>query len=150
VFSKEITGIDAVFETNAKTVSYEIIDGVATYTGEGKLFDDKYKDLQQVSELADRGLYTTGQDEAPKSFNFTLTPNDKFFKVYKTNGPIIAAVVVFCSVFLTMIVFFVYDYFVRREFDAKQDLLNARRQFMRFVSHEVRTPVSLYFDCDGR
>ena len=37
----------------------------------------------------------------------------------------------------TQKVFLLYDLYVRREFNAKKDLLESRRQFMRFVSHEV-------------
>ena len=132
MFAKEITGIDAVFETDAKTVSYTIVNGEAVYTGEGKLYDSKYKHLQQTIQLADPELYTTGHDMVNKSFVFTLTPNDDFYQVYQTSGPLAAAVVVLCSVFLTMLVFLIYDYFVRREFSAKHHLLDARRQFMRF------------------
>lgn len=35
-----------------------------------------------------------------------------------------------------------YDFYVRRAFLAKDDLLEAKREFMRFVSHEVRTPMN--------
>lgn len=36
----------------------------------------------------------------------------------------------------------VYDFFVRREFSHKSDLLETKRKFMRFVCHEVRTPMN--------
>jgi signal transduction histidine kinase/CheY-like chemotaxis protein len=142
VFSTEITGVDAVFESNARSVSYTIINGKAHYTGEGKLYDRKYEDQQLTIQLADPGLFTTGKDSSPRKFTFTLTPNDDFYDVYSTPGPAIATAVVICSVLLTILVFFLYDFFVRREFHAKQELLEARRQFMRFVSHEVRTPLN--------
>jgi signal transduction histidine kinase len=45
-------------------------------------------------------------------------------------------------VFVTSLIFFVYDFVVRREFSANQELLEAKRKFMRFVSHEVRTPLN--------
>lgn len=45
-------------------------------------------------------------------------------------------------VLATAFLFFLYDYFVRREFGAKRQLLQAKRDFMRFVSHEVRTPLN--------
>jgi len=35
-----------------------------------------------------------------------------------------------------------YDFFVRRDVTAKEELLQTKRRFMRFVSHEVRTPLS--------
>ena len=38
--------------------------------------------------------------------------------------------------------FFLYDRCVRKEFDARKELFDAKRQFVRFVSHEVRTPLN--------
>jgi signal transduction histidine kinase len=43
---------------------------------------------------------------------------------------------------LTSVIFFLYDSCVRREFMIKKDLLESKRRFMRFVSHEVRTPLN--------
>ena len=43
---------------------------------------------------------------------------------------------------LTSALFVAYDYYVRKEFNAKNQLLEAKRRFVRFVSHEVRTPLN--------
>lgn len=43
---------------------------------------------------------------------------------------------------LTSALFIAYDYYVRQEFNAKNQLLEAKRRFVRFVSHEVRTPLN--------
>ena len=45
-------------------------------------------------------------------------------------------------VLMTSMIFLTYDCTVRREFNEKQQLLNAKRMFMRYVSHEVRTPLN--------
>jgi signal transduction histidine kinase len=42
----------------------------------------------------------------------------------------------------TSILFMMYDFFVRQEFHAKQAVIEAKRRFVRFVSHEVRTPLN--------
>ena len=47
-----------------------------------------------------------------------------------------------CIILFTSGAFFLYDAFVRRELLAKKDLLEAKRQFMRFVCHEVRSPLN--------
>ena len=73
---------------------------------------------------------------------FSLYPNEQFFDVYVTDGPTIASVAVMASVLFTILIFVLYDICVRREFNSKEELLTARRQFMRFVSHEVRTPLN--------
>jgi hypothetical protein len=40
------------------------------------------------------------------------------------------------------LLFFLYDFFVRQEFHEKKSVLEAKRKFVRFVSHEVRTPLN--------
>jgi signal transduction histidine kinase len=43
---------------------------------------------------------------------------------------------------VTASVFILYDFFVRRDINVKTELLDAKRKFVRFVSHEVRTPLN--------
>ena len=142
-FSKTVTGIDAVFESDALSVTFKIIEGVPQLVGEGKLYDKKYEAQQVQIQMADPEIFRTEDvTNTTKKFIFSLTPNDDFYEVYETPGPIVAAIVVAASILLTMLVFFLYDLYVRREFNAKKNLLESRRQFMRFVSHEVRTPLN--------
>lgn len=54
----------------------------------------------------------------------------------------IATVGAVCIMIFTSLLFFLYDFYVRREFNAKKHLLEAKRKFVRFVSHEVRTPLN--------
>ncbi len=61
------------------------------------------------------------------------------------NGPPISVVVCIGTVLVmvfTSLLFVGYDYYVRKEFNAKNQLLAAKRRFVRFVSHEVRTPLN--------
>merc|ERR1711935_1192420 len=72
----------------------------------------------------------------------TCYPNDKFIESYRTNDPIEIALAAIGIIAFVSALFFIYDCFVKQEFDAKKDLLEAKRQFVRFVSHEVRTPLN--------
>lgn len=45
-------------------------------------------------------------------------------------------------IIFSALVFFGYDRCVRKEFSARSSLLEAKRKFVRFVSHEVRTPLN--------
>ena len=139
VFSRETRGIDAVFATSGnRSVTFTIVNGEAIFVGEGDHHDTKYDKYRQTVELLDNSLYT---EDSP-GFWFSLSPNGDFEKVYETNNPAIATTVTVCIILLTSFAFFFYDFCVRREFDARKALLDARRQFMRFVSHEVRTPLN--------
>lgn len=78
------------------------------------------------------------------SYRFTLRlyPTEIFMATYRTQNPLWGTViVVFIMAFLTF-VFCLYDWYVRGEFTFKNELLEAKRSFIRFVSHEVRTPLN--------
>ena len=135
VFSKTDTGIDVVFETEGKAVSYTIIDGEVHFVAEGEIYDLTYESHKHTLELVDASLYSNTTSGNPSSLVFSLYPNEQFFDVYVTDGPTIASVAVMASVLFTILIFVLYDICVRREFNSKEELLTARRQFMRFVSH---------------
>ena len=69
-------------------------------------------------------------------------PTDDFVKSYSTSNPTNATVAALSVIVFISILFLLYDYFVRREFLEKHQLLEAKRRFIRFVSHEVRTPLN--------
>eukprot|EP00980_Cylindrotheca_fusiformis_P030584 scaffold25074_cov157-Cylindrotheca_fusiformis.AAC.2 len=144
MFPPGVTGIHAVFETGERAITFKIVDGNAVLVGEGRIIDPQYEDQQRHVELAEPAEWFSTDDgsNVTATLVFSLVPNHDFYKNYNCTGPTIAAAVVVCSILVTMLVFCLYDYFVRREFNAKQELLEARRQFMRFVSHEVRTPLN--------
>ena len=55
---------------------------------------------------------------------------------------ILVLVVSIMTIAFTFLFFFLYDRLVRNEIRAKINLLDAKRNFVRFVSHEVRTPLN--------
>lgn len=81
---------------------------------------------------------------APK-YSIAIYPNDAIYAFYQTNNPAIAVIGVIGIVLGMSLAFLVYDCLVRREFTAKKELLEAKRHFMRFVSHEVRTPLNAVY-----
>ena len=125
VFAEKVDGIDAILTTNTRSVSFTIKNGAVEFVGEGRHADEKYQPQEQSIDLIEEELYYN-----PHSFQFTLIPNDDFYAVYQTSNPGIATLAIVMSILLATIVFFVHDYLVRREFQAKKDLLDARRQFM--------------------
>jgi hypothetical protein len=182
VFAKDVSGIDAVFETDTRSISYTIVESHPIYVGEGQHYDRNYEKHKVTIQLIDPELYADGQEGVPKSLKFHLIPNDNFFvrtkgkrktihnainedvfylfidsvsravitcctttslyfltffrpRAYLSKAPLVASIAVVMGIVLTMLAFFFYDFFVRKEFHAKRELLNARRQFMRFVRY---------------
>jgi signal transduction histidine kinase len=76
------------------------------------------------------------------TYSLTMYPDEEFFKVYSTNNKVIATVGSVCIIIFTSLLFLLYDFFVRKEFHSQRAIMDAKRQFMRFVSHEVRTPLN--------
>jgi signal transduction histidine kinase len=107
-------------------------------SGDGDLHDARFSEYGRTITLA--GTVLSGASS--RQYHLTLYPTEDFFEVYSTGNPTVATLGAVMIVVVTSLVFFLYDYVVRREFSAKQHLLQAKRKFMRFVSHEVRTPLN--------
>ena len=71
-----------------------------------------------------------------------VDPTDDFFQSYSTANPRNAAIASLAILFVVSILFILYDFYVRREFTERRQLLEAKRRFIRYVSHEVRTPLN--------
>jgi signal transduction histidine kinase len=108
------------------------------HRGEGDLHDKRYDRFRHTEALIEKELYT----ETSPTYILHVYPNGELYEVYQTGNAVTASVGAVCAILITSLVFFLYDFFVRREFNAKKELLEAKRQFMRFVSHEVRTPLN--------
>ena len=87
----------------------------------------------------------TGNDyysNASAIYTLSLYPTNALFQTYSTANPSIAAVGSVCIILFTSILFMLYDFMVRKEFTTKDKLLESKRRFVRFISHEVRTPLN--------
>ena len=125
-------------KTNTQSYTYDITDGRVSLKGAGDLHDRSFDDYAQEVVLSGPGLYS---DFTP-TYVLVAYPNARLFDVYRTNNPTIAVVGSLCIILFVSVIFFLYDFFVRTEFHHKEALSEARRQFVRYVSHEVRTPLN--------
>ena len=101
------------------------------------MHDDKF-DRYRRSVLLTEGLFSSSS----ASYTLTLYPNDELFGVYSTRNPDVATAGSVCIIIFTSLLFILYDFFVRQEFSVKRSVLEAKRNFVRFVSHEVGTPLN--------
>jgi len=142
IFPTDTNGIDCIFEDSNYQYTYTIgKNNTAKLICEGDCHDPKYDNdnnndnrfnFKMTTTLVDPNLLSEG------SVNYKLTcyPNDHFFETYTTNNPTTAAIGAVAIILVTSLLFFLYDFFVRQEFSAKKDLFDAKRKFVRFVSHE--------------
>eukprot|EP00549_Striatella_unipunctata_P019166 CAMPEP_0118698364 /NCGR_PEP_ID=MMETSP0800-20121206/15151_1 /TAXON_ID=210618 ORGANISM="Striatella unipunctata, Strain CCMP2910" /NCGR_SAMPLE_ID=MMETSP0800 /ASSEMBLY_ACC=CAM_ASM_000638 /LENGTH=652 /DNA_ID=CAMNT_0006598159 /DNA_START=23 /DNA_END=1982 /DNA_ORIENTATION=- len=138
LFADKVSGIHCVIKGNGQAYSYNVTDGMATFSGEGDFHQEDYNSLERCVVLTDNERYYV---ESPR-YTFCMYPTDIFFESYQTNNPRVFAIGTICTIVLTSLLFLMYEFFVRRDAMKKEELLQAKRRFMRFVSHEVRTPLS--------
>jgi len=138
VFSKNVHGIDIVLSTPTQEVSYRVINGVPTYLGIGDFHDPKYDAFKMEGDVTLPGYFA--RQSVP--YTIALYPSEDLYKMYATKNPYYSTIGGICIMIFTVLMFMAYDFLVRREFSAKHELLKAKRHFMRYVSHEVRTPLN--------
>jgi len=138
MFPKDTAGIDCVFHTEDEFYTYNIVNGSAIYLGEGDLHNPDYDDFMASKELLDPTTMAAGSAK----YTTTCYANDDFIKVYSDGRPLAISLAAAGIIVFVWVLFIIYDRCVKQEFDTKKDLLEAKRQFVRFVSHEVRTPLN--------
>jgi signal transduction histidine kinase len=138
LFTADVDGVDLVLKTETEVNTYHVHGGVPFLLGEGDLHIQKYSEHAISIGLYSPGIfsYTSAQ------YTLTIYPAHKFFDIYSTGNPKMATMAVVFSILFTALLFFTYDFFVRQEFHAKQAVLEAKRLYVRYVSHEVRTPLN--------
>jgi signal transduction histidine kinase/CheY-like chemotaxis protein len=107
-------------------------------SGEGDHHQQAYNKFRRSILITDHIIYEANSPV----YTLALYPTDQFYEVYSTSNPTVATIGAVCAILLTSILFWLYDSLVRRELLVKKGLLDAKRKFMRFVSHEVRTPLN--------
>jgi signal transduction histidine kinase len=138
VFSDDVSGIDCVLRTAKEVFTFHVTDGIASVKGQGDLHDTNYDEYMSAIEIVTRGDFSN----TSAVYTLEVYPTEQFFETYITNNAIIGMVGAIAILLVISFLFFMYDSFVRKEFDANAELLEAKRRFVRFVSHEVRTPLN--------
>lgn len=137
-FESDVSGLDVVLRTETQAHTYRINNGLALYLGAGTDFLQENPSFERVGTHINP---TSFGDNAIKYF-MDVYSNEEFYETYTTTNPRTACIGAVLIMVGTSLLFFFYDYFVRKEFHDKKKLLEAKRQFVRFVSHEVRTPLN--------
>lgn len=136
-FADTVSGVDCVLSSKqeGKIFTYGVEGGRLIEKGSG---DRHERDKEGLC----RSL--TPEDERYYSIFYTLClyPTNTFHDSLSTSNPRTATIGAMLVIFLTSLIFLIYDFGVRREFHNKRALLEAKRLYMRFVSHEVRTPLN--------
>ena len=131
-----ISGIDVVITTSTTSFTYTMNNGVPDLLGIGDWHDTRYTNEGKSVDLSKVPVFSNTR------YTFTFYPREEFFDEYHTDSPrdttlSFVGIFVFCTV-----VFSLYDCAVRSESSRKQEVLDTKRRFVRFISHEMRTPMN--------
>lgn len=137
LFPVDTSGIDIVVSTKKDAYTYTIVRGQVVLVGEGDLHQDAFSESRKGMDIAIDGLA-----EASVAFTINFYANDSFDEPFHSDSKNVAAIGAAALVVLTSCLFFLYDVLVLRQHNAQKQLLEAKRQFVRFISHEVRTPLN--------
>jgi signal transduction histidine kinase len=124
-----------------------------TLKGVGDLHDSKYDPYKSVSEAVTLG----GGSQSTVRYTITTYPTDAFAQKYFTNSPKLTTLGIVLVVIFTAIVFAAYDYLVQKEQRfmneaalkaatnqmQTEELLGMKRTFVRYISHEIRSPLNV-------
>lgn len=108
------------------------------------LLDEKITVFRKMNLPITQGIFVNEKTE----YYMDIYATDEFISTFgRSTGDGIRLSTMTCIItvmviFFTSVLFVSYDYCVRKEFDSKDRLLEAKRRFVRFVSHEVRTPLN--------
>ena len=139
-------GITAVLSTRTETadhsvidydtVTYEIVQGVPTLIGEGDWHDIDFHEYGHSIVL--NNFHTDVTDAVIYTLTFYPSSLDQF----RTQSPIAVSLGFVFIILVSTVIFFLYDYLMRRQSNEQKLILDLKRRFVRFVSHEIRTPLN--------
>lgn len=138
MYPKDVQGIDCVFSTDSQVFTYSVENGEGVWAGEGDWHNPDFDKYKFETLIIDPETMSSTSE----TYNCACYPNEDFAATYQKGIPTIACAGAIAIIAFVSALFFLYDRCVSKEFDYRKDLLEAKRQFVRFVSHEVRTPLN--------
>jgi len=115
------------------TFTYTIVNGIPRFSGVGDLHDSTYTDYGWRGDRI--SIFETSTD-------ITFYPRASFVEAYRSDNPVYLGIAAVALIALCSLVFAAYDFVVSRKSESQQIVLDTKRRFVRFISHEVRTPLN--------
>jgi signal transduction histidine kinase len=136
-FESDVNGLHVVLRTATKAHTYRVEGGIVLYVGDGELQDPNATFQTVGTQINSRYLSNN-----TIAYYMDIYSTEEYMDAYRTNTPQMVCIGVVLIMAFTAVLFFLFDYYVRREFEHKKKLLEAKRNFVRYISHEVRTPLN--------
>jgi signal transduction histidine kinase len=144
-FEPSVSGIDVVLYTKNDAHTYRVTSGEIEYVGQGWEHHNPDAPFRVTGNRINERFFSNDTVE----YYMDIYSSQEFMDIAGnfgnddiSNVPVTVCVAAVGIMVFTSLLFVLYDYWVRKEFNARQRLLDAKRQFVRFISHEVRTPLN--------
>jgi len=129
-----VSGLTCIVSTDTASYTYQIVNGIPELVGDGDLHDERYTDYARNVTLNE---IMTGSTTSAV-YTLTVYPTDEMFLAFSTNSPLAVALGFFAVIAAVAFIFFAYDYLMRREAHKRNEVMEMKRKFVRFISHEIR------------
>ena len=130
-----VEGVDVVVSRGGEQLTFTVDKGEVRTRGVGDQHDRRYSSYGKYISLCNE----TALMSCYREHGIHVYPAHSFVVQYSTSTPLLTSIGVICSILAISIIFFGYDYLMSREVIAKQVMLDTRKKFVRFISHEMRT-----------
>ncbi|CAM9122794.1 unnamed protein product, partial [Ectocarpus fasciculatus] len=144
ILDEDVSGLNVVLSsieqpahTVSRTYTFTYKDGDVFYSGEGDQHDRAYSSM-----AVDVPLSLTAQTDTSFQYLLTIHPTSEYEKQFQSDTPLLTALGFSTMIVFASIIFLLYDYFMNQNAKWKDQVLSMKRDFVRFVSHEVRTPLN--------
>jgi signal transduction histidine kinase len=137
LLSPAVDSVECVISTDTVAFTIEVTHGVAQLKGGGDLHNTRFSDIREQRFIS---LDTLVNSSAVYSVEVYSTL--ALYNAFHSNIPLVATASSLAFILLTMVVVVLYDHLISDERCTKDSVLKHKRDFVRFVSHEVRTPLN--------
>jgi signal transduction histidine kinase/CheY-like chemotaxis protein len=133
-----VDGLVCVVSTKTASYTYEIRSGVPQLVGPGDLHNgfDKYGQSVVLNDFIET------ETETSAVYTLTIYPTKELLDTFSTNSPWAVSLGFLGVILICTCLFFVYDYLVQAEATKRKEILDMKRRYVRFISHEMRTPLN--------
>jgi two-component system, sensor histidine kinase len=134
---ERVAGLVVVISDGATTFSYSFSHGRLTAIAIGDVHNQEYNNQRYSFSVAQS--FANFDDK----YTISLYPTRSWFAMYSNDIPAIACGVTVGIFVFTTLMFALYDFLVRRTARHSELISDMKRQYVRFISHELRTPMNV-------
>ena len=145
----DLDGFDLVLSTDSthqsgtatRRYTYRVENGKPRFLGEGDHHDPQYDSYGRSRNLLDGQIAQSSR----VSFKLTVYPRDSYVESFSSGTPLFVCISAVVLIALLTLLFVAYDWAMRREAWERQAVMDTKRRYVRFISHEVRTPLNTMY-----